>query len=179
MATADSIPTSVEYRDIPEYPGYCVGSDGTVWTLKNPRARYRVDGTRRLLRPASQPSGHLYVHIGSSDNRKVERVHRLILSVFVGPCPDGMECCHIDGDPANNAVSNLRWGTRAENIDDRNRHGAHGRGERNGRAKLTAELVGEIRRLSATGEWSNGRLGRKFGVHKSTIAYVVQRSRWE
>lgn len=54
-----------------------------------------------------------------------QAVHRLVLDAFTGPCPDGMEACHGDGNPANNNASNLRWGTRAENVRDQVRHGTH------------------------------------------------------
>jgi hypothetical protein len=36
-----------------------------------------------------------------------------------------MECCHYDGDPANNRVGNLRWDTRSSNNLDAVRHGTH------------------------------------------------------
>lgn len=60
--------------------------------------------------------GHRQIHIA---------VHRAVLEAFVGPCPPGMECCHNDGDPTNNHVSNLRWDTHAANMADRARHGTH------------------------------------------------------
>jgi NUMOD4 motif/HNH endonuclease len=51
------------------------------------------------------------------------RVHRLVLTAFVGECPPGMECCHDDGNATNNMLANLRWDTHSENILDRQRHG--------------------------------------------------------
>jgi hypothetical protein len=38
-----------------------------------------------------------------------------------------MECLHGDGDPTNNNLSNLRWGTSIENEEDKLRHGTRGR----------------------------------------------------
>ena len=36
-------------------------------------------------------------------------VHRLVLEAFVGNCPEGMECDHIDRNRSNNRIENLRW----------------------------------------------------------------------
>ena len=49
----------------------------------------------------------------------------LVLEAFVGPRPDGHECCHYDDDPMNNHLSNLRWDTRSANSFDAIRNGRH------------------------------------------------------
>ena len=49
-------------------------------------------------------------------------VHRLVLEAFVGPMPEAMETRHLDGNPANNCLDNLRYGTRAENEADKRLH---------------------------------------------------------
>lgn len=58
----------------------------------------------------------------SSGRRHYALIHRLVLEAFVGPCPDGMECCHSDLDRSNEALSNLRWDTRSANTLDAVRH---------------------------------------------------------
>jgi hypothetical protein len=92
----------------------------------------RVRGLLRshLLKPDVRPSGHLRVTL--SRDGSVERfwVHRLVLETFVGPRLPEMECCHNDGRPANNAVSNLRWDTKSANAQDRRRHGTDDRARR-------------------------------------------------
>jgi hypothetical protein len=77
-------------------------------------------------------------------------VHRLVLEAFVCPCPEGRECCHNDGDPANNALTNLRWNTRKANIEDSRRHGIKPIGSR-ANAKLREDDVHESRRLKTEG----------------------------
>lgn len=75
----------------------------------------RVRGPRGILRPfAGDARGHLKVDLCG---RRVF-VHRLVLDAFVGPCPDGMEGCHNNGNPADNRVENLRWDTRSANVID-------------------------------------------------------------
>lgn len=45
------------------------------------------------------------------------KAHRLICEAFHGPCPNGMECIHIDEDASNNKPTNLKWGTHKENMN--------------------------------------------------------------
>lgn len=101
-----------------------------------------------------------------------------MLEAFVGPCPDGMECCHEDGNPGNNALSNLRWGTTRDNQADRVRHGTSNRGERCGTSKLTAEEVRAIRREYAEGWNTMVAVAKKYGVSQSSIFLIVHRKNW-
>ena len=56
--------------------------------------------------------GYLTVGI----NRKQYKIHRLVATIFI-PNPENKEQVnHIDGNKANNSVSNLEWSTRNENI---------------------------------------------------------------
>jgi hypothetical protein len=106
--------------------------------------------------------------------------HRLVLQTFVGPCPEGMECRHLDGNASNNRVSNLAWGTAVENAADRRMHGTHPSGARNPRARLDAPAVLEIRRLgqaSRTGA-TFASLAREHGVSRSTIEKIVYERSW-
>lgn len=67
----------------------------------------------RLLRPGRAHSGHVSVAIGKGNSRLV---HQLVLEAFVGPRPKGMESLHLNHDPQDNRLLNLRYGTRSENI---------------------------------------------------------------
>lgn len=103
---------------------YEVSSHGRVRSLRrlDPAGR-RVGG--RELTIVHLPTGHQRVKL-SKDGRSVHAaLHRLVLAAFAGPPPDGCEALHNDGNPANNRVENLRWGTRSENLRDSVRHGTH------------------------------------------------------
>jgi hypothetical protein len=47
------------------------------------------------------------------------------MEAFVGLRPKGLETRHLDGDPSNNQLSNLAYGTSSENHLDMVRHGTH------------------------------------------------------
>lgn len=56
---------------------------------------------------------------------KTWRVHRLVLLAFVGPRPAGLVSRHRDDVKTNNALTNLVYGTQAENNGDTVANGHH------------------------------------------------------
>lgn len=80
----------------------------------------------RLLATTMRRDGRVGITLlfdGIAKTRNV-MVHRLVLEAFVGPCPEGMQCCHWDDVPTNNRLSNLRWDTPAANEKDKARNAA-------------------------------------------------------
>ena len=55
--------------------------------------------------------------------RKRHLVGRLVLEVYVSPCPEGLRMLHSCNNPACIAPSHLRWGTAKENTQDMIRAG--------------------------------------------------------
>lgn len=90
------------------------------------RVRYSKDrGTRRgqILKPYLQSERYaVSLCVGPSRSR-TSKIHLLVLNRFVGPRPAGLDGCHNDGKPPNNALDNLRWDTHSSNMLDRIRHG--------------------------------------------------------
>jgi hypothetical protein len=80
----------------------------------------RVSGPRGLLRTPPAIGGYEVVHVGVMGQ---QLVHRVVLETFVGPCPDGMECCHNDDVKTNNRLDNLRWDTHDANVADKVKNG--------------------------------------------------------
>ena len=64
-------------------------------------------------------------------------VHRLIWQVVNGPIPEGMVIDHIDGDPGNNLIENLRLCTSSEN----NRNRGPGKNNTSGEKNVTWSKV--------------------------------------
>lgn len=107
-----------EWRAIPDYENlYRVSDEGDVWSY--PRSTTRGGSLKHI------PDKRGYHYVTLTKNRKQTRiqVHQLVLLAFCGPCPPKMETRHLDGNPANNRLGNLAYGTHSENIRDKFRHG--------------------------------------------------------
>jgi len=161
--------------DVVGYPRYRIGNDGSVWSYvynsKNPK-------WRRLIIPPSPVYPMVQLcHPGKP--RKRWYVHLLVLTVFVGPKPQGMVARHFpDRDPLNCRLDNLCWGTRIENYQDRDTHGTDQRGSKNATAKLNEDAVREIRRQHAKREQTIPQMAKFYGVCEGTIELVVYRKTW-
>lgn len=117
--------------------GYLVSNLGRVFSCK----------TGRILRPCISHTGHLRINLA----RHTTPVHRMVLLAFVGPCPEGMECCHNNGIAHDNRLSNLRWDTSAANQEDRRKHGTMLIGERSSSARFTERDVCRFMAMIADG----------------------------
>lgn len=124
-----------EWRPIPGYEGlYEVSSEGRVKSVARKtwftnrwgdRIQRTVPEKVRELSP-HRNGGHLYLTLHKDGKRKHWFAHHLVLLAFVGDWPEGCdEVRHLDGDPENNRVSNLAYGTHQENVDDMIKHGTH------------------------------------------------------
>ncbi|OBB89648.1 hypothetical protein A5781_00070 [Mycobacterium sp. 852002-30065_SCH5024008] len=106
LELANEEPSDERWRFIPGFPSHEVSDHGRVRKIlrQHPSEGYPAVTLRERGRPA-----------------KRVRVHTLVLLAFRGPRPDGMEALHRDDIGWNNRLSNLRWGSRSENVRDRAR----------------------------------------------------------
>lgn len=113
--------------EIPNWPRYSAGSDGSIWAHDSNWRGYGV----RQLSPSLRRGYHVVRLVNADAVKRRITVHRLIALTFHGPCPDGCDQVrHLDGNPLNNAASNLAWGSAADNADDRAGHGRTAFGSR-------------------------------------------------
>ena len=123
--------TNEIWKDIPGYEGeYQASTMGHIKSLKRiaisknwytGKPFYRTV-QERILKPGRYcKCGHISVILRKGTNGK--SVHQLVMKTFVGEPPEGMEVLHINGIPTDNRLSNLRYGTRTDNILDVYRQG--------------------------------------------------------
>ncbi len=144
---------------------YEVSSAGRVRSYRNcGNGKRRTEA--KLIKPFVMPRGYSQVII----DRKGWLVHRLVLLMFCGPCPDNHESAHLNGKRSDNRISNLKWKTHHENYLDKITHKTLGR-------KLSQDDLPKIRKLLEKGD-SLTDIGKKFKVSKQVIASIKKRKIW-
>lgn len=107
-----------------------VSRDGLVYGIKADRL------VLRSLKPFPKKK-YIRVYVWDYETNKnvSKRLHRLVWETFKGAIPEGMQIDHIDGNPENNSLNNLRCVTAEENSNNPNtiwkiqgeNNGMHGR----------------------------------------------------
>lgn len=110
--------------------------------------------------------------------RRTYTVHDLVAAAFLGSKPEGALVDHKDGDTFNNSPENLEYVSAQENVRRGIVKSIKATGLPRITAKLRADDIPEIRRLSALGE-SRAELGRRFGVPPSHVSNIVLGKRWK
>ncbi len=168
------------WKDIPGYEGrYQVSDLGNVRSLdryvKGGPGRVRIAKGRMLSMITMPKNRYFSVTLWKDNTYLWISVHKLVALAFLGGCPEGKETLHSDGNPENNRVGNLRYGTRKENVADAIKHGTHIKGATQGSAKLCDEDVIFIKNSPL-----NQRiLGELFGVHQSNISRIKNTKAWK
>jgi DNA-binding XRE family transcriptional regulator len=169
---------TIEYRCVSGFPGYKVGSDGSVWGCLDNAGNLKTKFRR--LKQTGQRNGYLRITLHRQGQRHFKLVHRLVLEVFVGACPPGMEACHSPNpDKTDNRLSNLRWDTKSANAGDRVTHGTQATGGNHPNAKLTDQQVQTIRERYAAGGVTYEELAMEFGVNSANIGHIVSGRAWQ
>lgn len=128
--------------------------------LGRPFAR-RIKG--QILRPGRYcKAGHLSVVLGHG--AAGSPVHQLVARTFLGLPQNNQEVRHKNGDPTDNRLENLEYGTRTENILDVFYQGRAWK-------KLTIEDVEEIRFGLSSGI-RGAELARMYKVSDTTISNI-------
>jgi len=112
--------TAEEWREVHGWPDYRVSNLGRVASHKG--AQPRMLSQVLVGRPGLE---YPRVTLSGPGRRQLRSVHSLVAEAFIGPRPSGLDVRHLDGDRYNPRASNLRFGTRSENMQDSVAHGTH------------------------------------------------------
>lgn len=178
MSTADHNTTEEVWKPVVGYEGeYEVSNLGRIKS----KARTIIHGhtgTRiipeTIRKIQTRSHGRKYVLLS---NKRPIAIHRAVAEAFIGPCPDGCNCNHIDGDPANNRVENLEWITHSENMKHAYRNGLTPVGEKRGNSKLTNSTAASIKKMLRDGV-RVFEVAKHFCLHKSTVQNIKNGSCW-
>jgi len=158
-------------KTIKDYPDYKVGMDGSVYSFKHNK--------KRLLKPQMVcQSTKKYLAVGLyNDKNKINSkgkltptmkyLHRLVWETYVGEIPAGLQIDHIDENPHNCNLNNLRLLTHQQNSSSyfRNRMGYIHYEKRD-------EIIQDYLKIK-----NYSKLAEKWNCSKSTIYRVIKNKR--
>ena len=101
------------FKIIEGFENYSVSDLGNVKNNK----------TGRQLKPGKDQLGYELVILTSGNkSRSTKKVHRLVAGAFLANSNNKCFVDHIDNNPSNNGVVNLRWATACENMHNKKLH---------------------------------------------------------
>lgn len=162
---------------------YSVSDLGRV--ARTSLTRKRTKPIWRLLAKRPNKFGYIKYHLCKDDIRYDKTAHILVWTAFKGQIQEGAQINHINGNKADNRLSNLEVCTRSQNMIHAYRvlkipaPNNPSFGSKNGSAKLSESQVAEILSLYASGKYRQKDLGKKFGVSQRMISLITRREKWQ
>lgn len=162
----------MEFKEVPGYEGlFKVSRCGTLLSVR----------TGKRLKVTPTKTGYLQVvtKVGGRKGKNVAlKIHRAVALTWLENPKNKPYINHLDGDKANNVVSNLEWVTAKENSRhafDTGLSTPKKRGE-NSQEKVSLEESEEIKNSVVLGcrEFGTRALARKYGVTHNVIRSIIQ-----
>ena len=180
---SSSVTAEEIWKEIPGYSGrYFVSNFGKIKSTisfdsigrpRNPKIMKKVIEKRRGIGIREK-----IMLVDDCGNKKVFKVHYLVMLSFWGETPKGQGIRHIDGNGLNNHISNLSFGTHLENMDDMVNHGKSRRGEKNNKCVLTEKIVKYIKSLDFSKRGSQRVFCKKHNINPSTLNAILTGRIW-
>ena len=161
-----------EWKQAPGYSKYFISNTGIIMSIYGKE----IETVRR-----TSLWDRANVDVQYDDGNIVRKgVGGLVLLAFIGSPPKGTEVCHKDGNPMNNNLTNLYYGTSKENKADAKLHGQSLKASYDN-AKLTREQVKEIKTFFKEIGYVRGddtRLAKYYECSRETIGQIRRGERW-
>lgn len=153
-----------EWKVIPSHPNYEASSFGRIRRFKNKRVLKTADADK--IRP------YQVVCLFTNGKQYTKKAARLVWEAFNGPCGETID--HIDRNPANNYISNLRCVSCEENYKNRTIYN-----KKTNLYNLTTEKKVEIITRYRTGELTTWGIMKNYGIPMNYIKNVIDRGSWD
>lgn len=118
---------------------------------------------------------------GRFKGEKLIAAHRFAYIVSIGPIEPGLDVMHLCDNPPCCNPAHLKAATTLENMQDAKRKLRHAWGERNKNAKMTADLVREIRskfRFITPHKTNAKELADEYGMARGTVYLAATGRTW-
>lgn len=164
-----------EWRDVPTLPDYQVSNMGRLRS----KSRRDVSGRNRRGRMVKCPpntDGYFATNVRRDGQRVHVGLHRLVALAFIGPRPEGLQCCHNNGIKTDNRATNLRYDTPLNNNRDRITHGTIPRGSLVS-VLLTDEDVRQI--LSLKGKLTAPEIAQRYSLTPNYVSAILRGEKWK
>lgn len=163
------------WKEIVGYEGlYLISNLSKIKSLP----RNGTSSTAKILSPSIHARGYTKYSLHKDNKAKTFLIHRLVAETFLKNSNNYAYVCHKDGNPLNNNVENLYWGTAEMNAADKKIHGTWQGGENNPRAKLGEKDVLKIRKLNTEGI-PRKFIANMFNVNVEAIFKIIKRITWK
>ena len=153
-------------RQVPNFPKYYVSSNGKVFSFWRKEIK--------TLKTYFDKKGYECTTLCNAKENKSFRIHRVVALTFLENSNNYPCVRHLDGNPRNNHVSNLAWGSYSDNEQDKLAHGTW-KNRRNG--KLTKEMREKAFELKGR-YWTDQKIASLLGVSRPTITRLINRKTW-
>lgn len=160
-----------------------------IWKVSITLPQYEISNMGRVRNTSDKKikniydnhkSGYIYIQYSNNGKCRSKKLHRLVAELFCDN-PDNKETVnHINGIKSDNRSENLEWLTHLENMKHAYENGLIPamKGEKNGRAKLTDNLVHEICK-----DYVNGLhyydVMEKYNITKNQAEKIYRRTSWK
>jgi hypothetical protein len=157
------------------YRGYFITPERQVWNTR------RNDGSQDAVAAhvlnGCPSKGYPRVTLSVAGRRQRFFVHRIVAETFLGPCPDGLEVAHLNGDRRDSRLTNLRYVTRSENHLHKIAHGTMPLGDSHPNRSISETTARQIgKRLEEVHSYHQ--VAEEFGAPAGVVSHIAMGRTW-